>query len=81
MKTNSLLAQLLLALACLHSAPAQAEPADTRPDWPGAGQLFAGNKSLEGQEAVIDRVQVSDRMGRTVEVELKGAGLPSAGAA
>lgn len=48
---------------------------------PGAGQLFAGNKSLEGQEAVIDRVQVSDRMGRTVEVELKGAGLPSAGAA
>jgi beta-galactosidase len=40
MKTHALLAQLLLAVTCLQSA--QAEPADNRPDWPGAGQLFVG---------------------------------------
>ena len=41
---------------------------------PGTGQLYAGDKSLDGQEAVIDRVVFSDRAGRKTEIQLKGPG-------
>lgn len=39
---------------------------------PGTGQLYAGDRSLEGQEVVIDRVVFSDRMGNETEIMLKG---------
>ncbi len=43
---------------------------------PGTGQLYAGDKSLEGQEAVIDRVVFSDRAGRKAVMMLKGPTAP-----
>lgn len=44
---------------------------------PGTGQLYAGDKSLEGQEAVIDRVVFSDRAGRKTVMMLKGPTAPA----
>lgn len=38
----------------------------------GAGQLYTGNKALEGREVIIDRVVFSDRAGRKFEVMLNG---------
>ena len=49
---------------------------------PGAGQLYAGSKALEGREIVVDRVVFSDRAGRKSEVMLMGpAAAPASGSA
>lgn len=68
MKLNRTLLSIALSLATLSPLAAQAQSADGRTDWPGAGQLFVGTNYQPFDRA--DKAQIQRDIDR-----MKGAGM------